>query len=127
MPVFDRPLNGIANGPMDQPAELVITDAAGLEACRAHLARAAQVGLDTEFVGEDTYQPKVCLIQLATHETLYLVDPFAFTDEELLPLWELLADPARLVVVHAGREEVRLCHRSLGRMPGNLFDLQIAA
>jgi ribonuclease D len=112
---------------MDQPAELVITDAAGLEACCAHLARVAQVGLDTEFVGEDSYHPKICLIQLATAETLYLVDPFAFTDDELRPLWDLLINPSRLVVVHAGREEVRLCHRAIGRTPGNLFDLQIAA
>src|SRR5205823_8461976 len=73
------------------------------------------------------YHPKICLIQLATAETLYLVDPFAFTDLELRPLWDLLIDAARLVVVHAGREEVRLCHRAIGRTPGNLFDLQIAA
>jgi ribonuclease D len=112
---------------MDHPAELVITDAAGLQACCAHLARVAQIGLDTEFVGEDSYHPKICLIQLATTETLYLVDPFAFADDELRPLWDLLIDPSRLVVVHAGREEVRLCHRAIGRTPGNLFDLQIAA
>ena len=112
---------------MEQLAEFVVTDAAGLEACCAHLARVAQVGLDTEFVGEDSYHPKICLIQLATEETLYLVDPFAFTDDELRPLWDLLIDAARLVVVHAGREEVRLCHRAIGRTPGNLFDLQIAA
>ncbi len=77
---------------MDDCAELLITDAAGLAACCAHLARVAQVGLDTEFVGEDSYHPKICLVQLATEETLYLVDPFAFTDEELRPLWDLLID-----------------------------------
>jgi ribonuclease D len=31
------------------------------------------------------------------------------------------------VVVHAGREEVRICHGAIGRPPGNLFDVQIAA
>ncbi len=112
---------------MDHPAEHVITDAAGLAECCAQLARAVQIGLDTEFVGEDSYHPNLCLIQLATPESLYLVDPFAFGEAELRPLWELLVDPARLLVVHAGREEVRLCHRSIGRAPGNLFDLQIAA
>jgi ribonuclease D len=112
---------------MDHPAEVVVTDAAGLESCRAQLAGSPQVGLDTEFVGEDSYLPKLCLMQLATRETLYLIDPFAFAEEELRPIWELLADPARVVVLHAGREEVRLCHRSIGKTPGNLFDLQIAA
>lgn len=112
---------------MEHPAELVITDAAGLASCCAHLARCVQVGLDTEFVGEDSYHPKLCLIQLATPETLYLIDPFAFADEELRAVWGLLAEPARTLVVHAGREEIRLCHRSVGRTPGNLFDLQIVA
>jgi ribonuclease D len=112
---------------MDSPAEIVVTDAAGLEGCCAAVARCAQVGLDTEFVGEDSYHPRLCLIQLATPEALYLIDPFAFAVEEMRPLWELLADPARVVVLHAGREEVRLCHRAVGRAPGNLFDLQIAA
>jgi ribonuclease D len=41
--------------------------------------------------------------------------------------WQLLLDQARLVVVHAGREEVRLCRLWTGQTPGNLFDLQIAA
>ena len=36
-------------------------------------------------------------------------------------------DPSRVVVVHAGREEVRLCRLGAGKTPGNLFDLQIAA
>src|SRR4051812_27562893 len=112
---------------MAHPAELVITDAAGLEACCADVARCTQVGLDTEFVGEDSYLPKLCLLQLATREALYLLDPFAFNEEELRPVWELLTDPARVVVLHAGREEVRLCHRAVGRTPANLFDLQIAA
>src|SRR5262249_14390349 len=41
--------------------------------------------------------------------------------------WKLVIDPARQVVVHAGREEVRLCQLWAGSPPGNLFDLQIAA
>src|SRR5947208_3390366 len=109
---------------MGHPAEIVVTDAAALENCCAQLTRCVQVGLDTEFVGEDTYHPKLCLIQLATPETLYLIDPFAFAEEELRRVWGLLAEPARTLVVHAGREEIRLCHRSVGRTPGNLFDLQ---
>src|SRR5260370_1409444 len=112
---------------MDQIAEVVVPDAAALADCCAHLARCVQVGLDTEFVGEDSFHPKLCLIQLATPDTLYLIDPFAFAEEELRSVWDLLADPARTLVVHAGREEIRLCHRAVGRTPGNLFDLQIVA
>jgi ribonuclease D len=112
---------------MEHHAEILVTDAAALADCCAHLARCVQVGLDTEFVGEDSFHPKLCLIQLATPDTLYLIDPFAFTEEELRSVWDLLADPARTLVVHAGREEIRLCHRAVGRTPGNLYDLQIVA
>ena len=112
---------------MTSPRELVISDAAGLSACWAHLSQCERVGLDTEFVGEDTYHPRLCLLQIATPDTLYLIDPFAFSDEELRPVWTLLAEPARVVVLHAGREEIRLCHRSVGRGLGSPFDLQIAA
>src|SRR4051812_22132034 len=110
---------------MDPPAEVVIAAAAELEACCAHLLRCPVLGFDTEFVGEDSYLPSLCLIQVATPETLYLIDPLSAGD--LACFWQTLLDPARVVVVHAGREEVRLCHRSTGQTPPGLFDLQIAA
>src|SRR5437867_2534478 len=104
---------------MEHCTEHLIADAAGLDACCVHLAQCERVGLDTEFVGEDTYHPSLCLIQIATQDALYLIDPFAFSEEELRPVWTLLADPARVIVLHAGREETRLCHRAVGRPLGN--------
>src|SRR2546428_12702595 len=91
----------------------------------AHLAAAGRFGLDTEFVGEDSYHPRLCLVQIATAEKLYLIDPFVVGP--LDALWNIIVDPAVEVIVHAGREEVRLCHLWSGRTPSNLFDLQIAA
>src|SRR6266480_2329974 len=111
---------------MDPIAEIVVTDAVALADCCAHLARCEQVGLDTEFVGEDSFHPKLCLIQLATPDTLYLIDPFAFAEEVLRTVWDLIADPARTLVVPAGRKEIRLCHRAVGPTPGHLHNLQIA-
>jgi ribonuclease D len=102
---------------VSQPEELTI--------CCEQLAAAGCFGLDTEFVGEDTYHPRLCLVQVATAERLYLIDPLSAGP--LDAFWKLVVDPANLVVVHAGREEVRLCHLWSGRAPGNLFDLQIAA
>jgi ribonuclease D len=64
---------------------------------------------------------------VATPERLYLIDPLAPDAGPLDRFWELVADPARTVVVHAGREEIRMCRHGCGRPPGNLFDLQIAA
>ena len=106
-------------------AEEIVTRPEELAACCEYLAGCRQFGFDTEFVGEDTYHPRLCLIQLATAERLILIDPV--TAGPLDAFWNLVVDPDRLVIVHAGREEVRLCRLWTGRMPGGLFDLQIAA
>ena len=108
----------------DLPEE-VVTSPEELSAYYAHLAHARRFGFDTEFVGEETYHPRLCLVQVATGERLYLIDPLSVGSLE--PFWHLVVDPANQVVVHAGREEVRLCRLWSGQNPGNLFDLQIAA
>jgi ribonuclease D len=105
--------------------EYIVTDPDGVRACCADVAASPQVGFDTEFVGEDTYVPDLCLVQVATPNALYVLDPFDCGP--LDAFWDLIADPARVVVVHAGREEVRICNGAIGRPPGNLFDVQIAA
>ena len=110
---------------MAEVTEEIIQSAEGLAACCAYLAGCPVIGLDTEFVGEETYHPRLCLVQVATPERLFLIDPFA--TGPLDAFWPLLLDPARVVVVHAGREEVRLCRLWSGQVPANLFDLQIAA
>jgi ribonuclease D len=110
---------------MVEPEEHLVVESAELAACCAHLAACKRFGLDTEFVGEDNYHPKLCLVQVAAADKLFLIDPFAVGP--LDAFWKLVVDPANLVIVHAGREEVRLCHLWSGQTPGNLFDLQIAA
>src|SRR5712692_10203165 len=105
--------------------EVIIAQPEELAVCCTHLASCPHFGFDTEFVGEQTYHPRLCLVQVATAERLFLIDPV--TVGPLDAFWEVVVDPAHLVVVHAGREEVRLCHLWTGRTPGNLFDLQIAA
>ncbi len=108
-----------------EPAEQLIQSSEELGQVCAHLSACHRFGLDTEFVGEESYHPHLCLIQIATPEKLLLIDPLALPSLE--PLWKVIVDPANEVVVHAGREEVRLCHLWSGQTPANLFDLQIAA
>jgi ribonuclease D len=105
--------------------EVMITRPEELGPCCEELARCSVLGFDTEFVGEDSFHPHVCLVQAATAERLYLIDPLSAGP--LDAFWKLIVDPARVVVVHAGREEVRLCRLWTGFPPGNLFDLQLAA
>jgi len=83
------------------------------------------VGFDTEFVGESTYEPQLCLIQLAAAGRIFVIDPLAGLD--LGALWQALTDPEREVVALAARQEVLFCLRYAGRAPHRLFDPQIAA
>ncbi|MCS6896713.1 MAG: ribonuclease D, partial [Nitrospira sp.] len=110
---------------MGSPPEYIVTDPHGLRICCEDIAASEQVGFDTEFVGEESYQPQLCLLQLATPRALYVIDPFDCGPLE--ELWSLLASPTRLVIVHAGREEVRFIQGAAGRAPRQLFDVQIAA
>jgi ribonuclease D len=108
----------------DLPEQMVTTPEE-LTRCCNYLASLPHFGFDTEFVGEDTYHPRLCLVQVATDERLLLIDPLS--TGPLDAFWELVVDPSRIAVVHAGRAEVRLCRLATGKPPGNLFDLQLAA
>ncbi len=105
--------------------EQIITQPEELTACCDYLTSLPQFGFDTEFVGEDTYHPRLCLVQVATDDRLFLIDPLSVGPMDRF--WDLVVDPARISIVHAGRAEVRLCRLATGKPPGNLFDLQLAA
>jgi ribonuclease D len=102
-----------------------VDEPARLAECCDHLRDRSAFGFDTEFIGEDTFHPRLCLVQVATDERLFVIDPFSAGP--LDAFWALVADPSRVKVVHAGREEVRMCQHGCGRPPENLFDLQVAA
>ncbi|MEO6759360.1 MAG: ribonuclease D, partial [Saprospiraceae bacterium] len=91
----------------------------------AGLANSAWLGFDTEFVGEKTYIPVLCLIQIVAEEDIYLVDTLHIRD--LTSFLDLLADPAILKITHAGDNDYRLLNTLYGAVPENTFDTQIAA
>src|SRR5262245_12070194 len=107
------------------PIEELITRPEQFAACCDHLTACSVFGFDTEFIGEETFVPELCLIQVATVNGLFVIDPLSVGPMQRF--WQLLSDPAHTVVVHAGREEIRLCHRQSGKLPANLFDVQVAA
>jgi ribonuclease D len=110
---------------MPDLVEQIVTHPDDLVEVCAHLTASRRFGFDTEFVGENTYHPHLCLVQVATAERVILIDPL--TVGPLDAFWNLVVDPANEVIVHAGREEVRLCRLWTGQTPGNLVDLQLAA
>jgi len=89
------------------------------------IRRALLVGLDTEFVGESTYEPQLCLLQVATDERIWIVDPLGGAN--LSDFWAALTEPGREVIAVAARQEIAFCLRYAGRAPANLFDPQLAA
>jgi ribonuclease D len=105
--------------------ELTISSAEELAAFCRELAGCPVFGFDTEFIGEQTFVPDLCLLQVAMPDRLIVIDPLSVGP--LDGFWNLVADPAHVTVVHSGREEIRMCKRGCGRPPGNVFDLQIAA
>lgn len=103
----------------------LVTTSEQLGSLIAQLRTVGRFAYDSEFIGELTYIPKLCLIQVASAERIDLVDPLAGLD--LKPFWELIADPAIEKIVHAGQQDLEPVVRELGKAPANVFDTQIAA
>lgn len=99
------------------------------DALAAFCERAAQydfVTVDTEFLRETTYWPRLCLIQVATNDEAVLIDPLA-PDIKLAPFFALLANPSVTKVFHAARQDIEIFVKLTGSVPHNIFDTQIAA
>lgn len=103
----------------------LITATADLAAFCRQLHRQPFVAVDTEFMRETTYWPKLCLIQAAGPDIEAVIDPLA-EGLDLKPFLDVLADPAVEKVFHAARQDLEIFH-NLGVMPAPLFDSQIAA
>jgi ribonuclease D len=91
----------------------------------ARIAHAPFIAVDTEFMRETTYWPKLCLIQVASSDAAAVIDPLA-EGLDLKPLLEILADQRVVKVFHAARQDVEIFH-NLGVAPTPLFDTQIGA
>lgn len=95
-----------------------------LEFC-SRLRGAEYVAFDTEFVSENRYRPQLCLVQVATPDSLAIIDAIAIHD--LSPFWKLISQDVQSTIAHASREEFLFCFRDFGQRPKNLFDIQLAA
>lgn len=102
----------------------VANEADFLKSCEK-IAKSSVFGFDTEFVSEESFRPELCLVQVATPEDLFVIDAIAIGS--LGAFWDLVTDGKRNVIVHAGREEIRICQHLSGKAPARLFDIQVAA
>lgn len=110
--------------PASVPESLII-DAGALDDLISHLRQVGRFAADTEFVSEDTFEPVLGLIQIATSERVAAIDPMAIDD--LSAFWDVLTDPEVEVVMFASGEDLRICRHQAGRLPQRVVDLQVAA
>ncbi len=104
----------------------LITKTDELAAFCKPLADAEFVTVDTEFMRERTYWPKLCLAQVAGPDDAAAIDALA-EGIDLAPLDELMANPKVLKVFHAARQDLEIFYLRMNKVPTPLFDTQVAA
>lgn len=100
---------------IDQPGELL----------RRLQDAPPRIGLDTEFIRERTYWPRLALVQMAVGDDILLVDPLVPGMAEALAAW--LDAPHVLKVMHSASEDLIALRCTCGTLPKPMFDTQVAA
>lgn len=95
--------------------------AAFCQRARAHRV----IAVDTEFMRERTYHPKLCLIQVATADEAAAIDPLLIEDLSLLA--KLFEDETITKVFHACDQDLEVLYDGMGCTPRPIFDTQLAA
>lgn len=96
-----------------------------LEAFCTHAVRQDWICADTEFMREDTYYPKLCLMQIATETRIVCIDTLIIKDLSVLN--KLFASKTITKVFHAARQDLEILFMIHGEIPHPVFDTQIAA
>jgi len=104
---------------IDQPSQL--------QSLVGRIQSCTQLAVDTEFVRTNTYYSRPGLIQIADREQVFLVDPTAYTAEQLQPLGDVLFAEDTQLLMHSAGEDLDVFLGLWNRLPTNLFDTQIAA
>jgi ribonuclease D len=105
---------------------IVITETEALATLCQRMSTAEFVTVDTEFMREKTYWPKLCLVQVAGPDEAAIIDALA-PGLDLAPLMALMVDPKVLKVFHAARQDIEIFYHLSGKIPTPIFDTQVAA
>jgi len=104
----------------------IITTTADLAAVCKRMARFDSVTVDTEFMRETTYWPKLCVIQVASPEEAVIIDATA-AELSLDPFFKLMKNEKVIKVFHAARQDIEIVYHLGGLIPHPVFDTQVAA
>jgi ribonuclease D len=102
-----------------------IADAAALRELCVRLRECERFALDTEFVGDDSFIPRLEIIQVAMDDFAAVIDFQAVGPMDCLA--DVLGDARIEKVLHAGRQDLELFHTYAGRVTSPVFDTQVAA
>ena len=102
-----------------------IKDEAHLNALCERLRDHERLAVDTEFIGEDSFHPRLEIIQVAAGDVAAIIDHQAVT--ELDRFFDLLGDTRIHKIVHAGRQDLEIFSVLSGSVPAPIFDTQVAA
>ncbi len=108
------------------PTMDLITRTEDLAAACAKLSTAPFIAVDTEFMREQTFWPRLCLIQIAGGDTEILIDSLA-PELDLKPFFDLMVDENVPKVFHSARQDIEIVHHLAGVIPHPIFDTQVAA
>lgn len=89
------------------------------------VSKARVLAVDTEFLREKTYHPRLCLVQVASKDECAAIDPLLIDD--LGPLVRLLEDESVTKVFHASSQDLEVLYDGLGCVTSPVFDTQLAA
>lgn len=105
---------------------MIISTESELAAFCARAAAFDAVAVDTEFLRERTFHPRLCLIQVGTPDESVAIDPIALAGH-LDPLATLFTDASTVKVFHACTQDMEVLLNALGVLPAPIFDTQVAA
>jgi ribonuclease D len=104
----------------------LISDSKTLAAFCKRQAAAEYITVDTEFMRDRTYWPRLCLVQVGGPEEAAAIDTLA-EGLDLAPLLALMANPKVTKVFHAARQDIEIFYHLSGTVPAPLVDTQVAA
>jgi ribonuclease D len=104
----------------------MIDDSTELAAFCKRQAKAEYITVDTEFMRDSTYWPKLCLAQVGGPEEAVAIDTLA-PGMDLAPLLDLMRNPKILKVFHSARQDLEIFFLIMDALPVPIFDTQVAA
>jgi ribonuclease D len=104
----------------------IITDTQSLADFCGRIGGSSYVTVDTEFMRENTFWPRLCVVQVAGETDAQVIDALA-DGIDLAPLYQVMADASVLKVFHAARQDLEIFYNAMGRLPTPIFDTQVAA